>query len=373
MERVGIFGGSFDPVHSGHLLLAEQLKEAASLDRVIFIPARTSPFKLETKPTSGEDRLEMIRLAIAPDPDLSVSDMELQREGPSYTADTLEELKKRLDGALIYFILGSDAFMGLDRWYKAEELIMGAGFLVGMRKGDDPAPVRAKLAELKERFEGCDIELFDIPELELSSSDIRFRHQGGRSIVFMVPEPVRGYIEEKGLYTGLLAQLEAFAVSRQSDHRLAHTRGVVACAERYALRFGADPFKAKAAAWFHDNYKEEGALQHGPKAAEELGRLFGISDEDTLNAIRYHTTGRPGMSLLEIVVKMADLLEPGRSYPGAERLRAYADECDDPEEIMLTLMREANESLIRAGKTPAKISTDAISYFENKLGSKEER
>ena len=368
MRRTGVFGGSFDPVHTGHLILAEQMMEEAALDEVIFIPAYRSPFKLASDPAEGEHRLKMLERAVASEPRFSVSDIELRRGGASYTSDTLDALSADGELGRLFFIMGSDSMLGLDRWYRAEHLLKDYSFLVGLRKGDDEDEVRAKLDALLGSFPGADIRLLSIPELEISSSDLRLRHEAGRSLRYAVPDAVLDYIDENGLYTGLLERLERFAEERQSEHRLAHTRGVVSCAERYARKFGADPFKAKAAAWFHDNYKEEGALEHGPKAAEELQRLFGISDPDILNAVRYHTTGRPGMSLLEICVKMADLLEPGRSYPEAQELRDMVEASDDPQRCMYELMIRANDSLYAKGKVPAKISLDAVDYFRSRYG-----
>lgn len=368
MKRTGVFGGSFDPVHTGHLLLAEQMAEEAGLDEVIFIPAFRSPFKLASDPAEGEHRLRMLKLAVSSEPKFRTSDIELRRGGASYTSDTLDGLAAEGGHGELFFIMGSDSLLGLDRWYRADHLLKEYSFLVGLRKGDDEEKVRKKHAELLGRFPGARIRLLEIPELEISSSDLRLRHQAGRSLRYAVPDAVLEYIDASGLYTGLLEKLERFAEERQNPHRLAHTRGVVEYAEKYALKFGADPFKAKAAAWFHDNYKEAGALEHGPKAAEELQRLFGISDPDILNAVRYHTTGRPGMSLLEICVKMADLLEPGRSYPEAQELREMADASDDPQRCMYELIIRANDSLYAKGKVPAKISLDAVEYFRSKYG-----
>ncbi len=362
--RIGVFGGSFDPVHSGHLILAEQLREEAKLDKVIFIPTFISPFKLSAKAADGKDRMNMLRLAFGGNPCFEISDIELKRQGTSYTVDTLEALQKQYPGSGLYFIMGTDAFLGIEGWHRSEDLLRNYSFLVGKRKGYDGSKLDELIEELKERY-GTDARSLEIPELELSSSELRFSHQAGRSIRYQTPDPVIEYIDEKGLYTGLLETLEGFARDHQSEKRLRHTRGVVEYAEKYALKYGADPFKAKVCAWFHDNYKDAGNLEHGAKAAEELSRLFGISDPDMLNALRYHTTGRPGMSLLEKVIKLADQLEPSRNFPGIEELRAGLS--DDIDETLLALLESTKEYVLAGGQDYDVLSQQAIDHYRKKV------
>jgi len=367
MTRIGVFGGSFDPVHSGHLILAEQLREEAGLDRVIFIPTFVSPFKQGVKAACGEDRVRMLERAFEGNPYFSVSDIELRREGTSYTIDTLEALKEQHPDAELCFIMGTDAFLGIEGWYRSEDLLRDFTFLVGMRKGYDNEALLAFAQKMREKYSSS-VRCFDIPELEISSSDMRFRHQAGRSLKYMTPDPVIDYIDGKGLYTGLLESLEAFAMEHQSEKRLRHTRGVVEYAEKYALKYGADPFKAKVAAWFHDNFKDAGNLEHGYVAADEIQKRFGISDPDILNALRYHTTGRPNMSLLEKVIKLADQLEPSRIFPGAEELRAGVS--DDIDETLLTLLERTKEYVLAKGQPYDELSQQAIDHYRKKAEEK---
>ena len=268
--KIGIFGGSFDPVHYGHLILAEQMKEAARLDRLIFIPTRVNPFKQGIQASSGKHRLEMLRLAVQDSSGFEVSDIEVRNPEVSYTANTMASLQQQYPDAMLYFILGSDAFMKLDTWYKGEELLRNYHFLVGLRKGYDADSAYVKQAEMEQKY-GADIQIFDIPELEISSSDIRLRFQAGKSLRYLMPDSVLGYIEKEKLYTGLIEELKAYARQKENDHRYQHTCGVVKAAVAYAKRYGADPFKAEVAAWFHDTYKEAGPLGHG----QTCGRFMG--------------------------------------------------------------------------------------------------
>ncbi len=170
-----------------------------------------------------------------------------------------------------------------------------------------------------------------------------------------------------GFYPGLLEDLEEFAQSRQKDSRFAHTLGVVQYAQMYALKFGEDPYKAQVAAWFHDNCKEAGAMEHGPAAAELIQQRFGITDEDVINAICWHTTGRAGMSSLECCVKLADLLEPSRDYDDVEKLRDRVLESDDIYASTLLLLKEMKKAIIAQGKDYNPISDEAIEYLEGKM------
>ena len=346
-QKIGIFGGSFDPVHYGHLILAEQMMETAGLDKVIFIPAYVNPFKTAAKPTEGIHRYEMLKAAVCDEPRFEVSDIEIKNSSPSYTSETLKALQKQYGPETkLYFIMGSDAMLKLDHWHDADYLLKEISFLVGLRKGYDAREAYKKQEELVKHC-GADLELIEIPELEISSSDLRLRLQAGRSLKYIIPDDVLSYIENNGLYKGLLKELERFAREKENDHRFRHTQGVVKAAKAYAKRYGADPFKAEVAAWFHDTYKEAGPLEHGPKAAEEIQKQFGISDPDIINAIYYHTINRAHMSKLELVVKMADLLEENRDYKDVEELRAAMS--DDLYESMLLLLTEERKILISRG------------------------
>ena len=170
-----------------------------------------------------------------------------------------------------------------------------------------------------------------------------------------------------GYYPGLMEDLQEFAKSRQKDSRFRHTRGVVQYAKMYATIFGEDPYKAEAAAWAHDNCKEAGAMEHGPAAAELLQKKFGITDEDVINAIRWHTTGRPGMSRLECCIKMADLLEPSRDYDNVDELRDRVLASDDLYASTLMLLKEMKKAILAQGKEYNTLSDEAINYLEEMI------
>jgi nicotinate-nucleotide adenylyltransferase len=183
--RLGVFGGTFDPVHVGHLAIAHAALESVPLDRVLFVLARRSPLKERGPVASEADRLRMLELAIADEPRFAVSRIELDRDGPSFTIDTLERLAGKDQ---LFLILGSDAIADLPRWKDPERIAALATLLVAERPG---AP---------ERVGNAPIVRFDAPRLDISSRELRARAARGRSLRYLVPEPVLRHIEARGLY-----------------------------------------------------------------------------------------------------------------------------------------------------------------------------
>ncbi len=169
----------------------------------------------------------------------------------------------------------------------------------------------------------------------------------------------------------LFDQLNKYAKEKESDKRYRHSLGVVEYAEKYAERFGADPEKAKIAAIFHDECKDEGALVHGPAAAKLLRERFGVEDEDILNAIKYHTVGRAGMSMLERVVKCADLTEPTRSYLNVDYFRRRLATDKEINPVLYEMMLECREVLKRRGEEFSESSRQCIKWLEDELGKGE--
>ncbi len=203
MKRIGIIGGTFDPIHYGHLILAEQARVEASLDQVIFIPAMVQPFKMNTKISDGDDRYEMVRKAITGNPYFSVSRMELDREGISYTIRTLNECKLKFgDETELYFIMGTDAFLNLEKWYAAEDLLNEFAFIIGTRPGYKEKELKTMIGNLRAQY-GTNIVEINNSEVEISSTDIKDRIRAGKSIKYLVPEQVEEYIYRNELYQDL--------------------------------------------------------------------------------------------------------------------------------------------------------------------------
>jgi len=198
-KRIGILGGTFNPIHLGHLLMAQDVMEQVNLDCVKFIPSAAPPHKTVNKLASGRDRLHMIKLAIRDDSGFEVDDLEIKRGGISYTVDTLTELRRRSPQADLYFIIGADSLRELHLWREVERLVTLCTFVTVPRPGFEPKPVidprldastRRRLRQHVLRGHSCDI----------ASREIRARVASGRSIRYLVPDAVHQYIRRRRLY-----------------------------------------------------------------------------------------------------------------------------------------------------------------------------
>jgi nicotinate-nucleotide adenylyltransferase len=202
--RIGLLGGSFDPIHLGHLILAETARESLELDRVLFVPSRVPPHKRGKRLAPPADRLRMVQLATEGHPPFEPTDVELRRDGPSYSIDTVRELR-RASGETwdIHFLIGADTLPELPTWHRIAELAELCKFVPFARPGqslDDLAPLEAVLSE--DQIAAIAGRCQPMPLIGISSTAIRRRVREGRSIRYLVPEPVRRYILAGGLYRG---------------------------------------------------------------------------------------------------------------------------------------------------------------------------
>ncbi|MCM8824980.1 MAG: nicotinate-nucleotide adenylyltransferase [Candidatus Omnitrophica bacterium] len=190
-DRIGIFGGCFDPVHTGHLIIAEMAREQFCLERVIFVPARIPPHRAGPV-ASSEHRLEMLKLAIKGNQAFEISDAEISRDGVSYTYDTMMIFKEKFSSTNLYIIVGWDAFVILPSWRNAEKLAQDFLFIVAPRITE-----RSELANF-----GFDLKykMLDCPRIEISSTLIRQRIKAGKSIRYLVPDSVFNYIMKENVY-----------------------------------------------------------------------------------------------------------------------------------------------------------------------------
>ncbi len=212
-ERLGVLGGTFDPVHLGHLRAAESVREAMGLDRILFVPACIPPHKARPTVTSAEDRYRMVQAAVGNEPTFEVSRLEIERQGPSYTADTLAELAKQDPPGEIFFITGIDAFRDIRSWERWEELLRAYSFVVHGRPGYGlagafeavPDSLRSQLVEIRNGVSapsgrGPSIYLVNALTLNISATEIRAIVRSGRSIRYLVPPEVESFIAEHRLY-----------------------------------------------------------------------------------------------------------------------------------------------------------------------------
>ena len=353
--KIALFGGTFDPVHTAHLRMAGMLADALSLDTVLFMPTFVPPHKVKTDMAPAADRLEMCRLATAKDPRFDVSDMEIKREGASFTVDTLAVLREQYPADEWYLFVGADMFMTFGTWYHFEEILKMATVCTIPR--DDVSA--AKLQEYAKELIALGGKCYVAQEAvgDISSTAVRERIHSGKDVEDLVPDTVLQYIREKGLYAQKAActvkDVEARFIEiirkRESDYRFIHSLEVAKSAEYLADRYGADRDKARAAGILHDVMKDVSAneqlqifkdfgilldvveknapkLWHARAGAAFLQHILKIEDTDILNAVRYHTTARAGMSLLEKVVFIADFISADRTYGDVDVMRRLAEE-----------------------------------------------
>ncbi len=200
LSRIGIMGGTFDPIHYGHLVAAEESRSAFCLDKVIFMPAGRPPHKQSRKVSEPEQRYHMTALAVSSNPGFEVSRLEVDKDEITYTYDTVTDLRRIYgEDNKIYFITGADAVLELLTWYRIEELLGICGFIAVTRPGFDKRDLEQKIKEITSKY-GGEIICIEVPLLAISSTDIRERCKAGKTIKYLLPEAVEQYILEKEMY-----------------------------------------------------------------------------------------------------------------------------------------------------------------------------
>ncbi len=346
--RIGIYGGTFSPVHLGHVQGARYALEALKLDTLLMIPTCIAPHKElpEGSPTPNQ-RLAMLKIAVQDYEKLLASDLELRRGGVSYTWQTLTALRQQYPRDDFFLIMGDDMFLSIDTW-KEPQIIYKEATLAVLCRGGDWTAVQEKAAALK--AQGVRVELLENPVTEISSTQLR-RLLAFQCAGAFLPEGVADYIEKHGLYRrnykGLsMEELEQAVTELLNPNRVKHTLGCRDTAAELAEIWGADKTDAARAGLLHDVTKAlDGQLQltlchaygiildefssQNPKTLHALTgslvaqRIFG-ENKAVVDAICSHTTGKPGMNTLEKIIYVADYMEPCRDFPGVEELRHLA-------------------------------------------------
>lgn len=199
-KKIGIMGGTFDPIHYGHLVLAEQVRTEYKLDSVCFIPAGSPPHKQDSGVTSSDERFYMTLLATITNEHFSVSSIEIDSDEISYTIKTIKALKKEFgEETELCFITGADAIYDIETWNSYEELLRITRFIAATRPGIDLERLNEKIIDLNKKY-GADIDLIKVPALAISSTDIRNRVMAGKSIRYLIPDAVEDYIYKRDLY-----------------------------------------------------------------------------------------------------------------------------------------------------------------------------
>ena len=387
--RIGIYGGTFNPPHKGHTRLAEAMLKDARLDKILIIPAGTPPHKESPDLADDNRRLAMCTLAFSEDC-FEISDIELKREGKSFTVDTVAELRKIYPDDSLFLIIGSDMLLSFDRWYRYRDILSEVTLCVATR--EDEISREELFAYARDVLGLAENELIvsDISAFECSSTEVRNAIKEGKSTEEYLSEGVRKYMENNGIYTDKYTPWRKLLKERLLEKRYIHSLNVADSARELAKKYGADEEKAYFAGLVHDimkNASEEEQLQIMEKGGIILSRTEkinkklwhamagecylriekGITDEEVLNAVRYHTTGRAGMSLLEKVVYIADYISVERDYDDVDVMRDLSLN-KGLDEAALYALKFSFKSLSKKEKL---IHTDSVEYYNELIIERE--
>ena len=384
---IAVFGGSFNPPHKGHLAAALAASRQLKPDEFLVIPDFQPPHKqLAEGSPEPEERLALCRLAFAAVPNCTVSDLELRRGGKSYTADTLRHLRAARPEAELILLMGADMYCSLHTWHDAEYILRSVRIAVFQRAAGEMPAIEAQRDALAAQF-GTETELIRSQPMPASSTELRAALQNREGVAKLSPE-VYAEIIRRRLYGAKVnfpwLREQSYAMLR--PRRVPHVQGCEAEAVRLAHRWGADEERAAEAAILHDCTKKEllpeqlrlcakygiipdelerenGKLLHAKTGAAVARFEFG-SDDEVVEAIRWHTTGRPNMTTLEKVLYMADYMEPTRDFPGVEELRRLAYE--DLDRAMVLGFEMSLEDILSRGETPHKNTLAALQWYQNR-------
>ena len=363
---------------------AEDAIKGLGLDVLFVVPAGVPPHKnISTEDTGADRRLEMAQLAFADIPQAVVSGHEIEAEGVSYTVDTVKYVRSLYPGAQLFLLVGTDMFLTLAQWKDADDIFKVVTPAVFSRVKDDAGEIRA-YAEMLELDFGVSSAVIENAETEISSTELRAllpRRMGSGYI----PDTIYEYIIKNRLYHAKpdFDRLRSRAHSMLAEKRIPHVIGCEGEAVSLAERYGVDLDEAREAAVLHDITKRFSTEQHhevfrrngravggGGNANEKLyhaetGALFareafGVSD-DVFNAIFWHTTGKPNMTMLEKIIYIADYIEPTRDFDGVDELRRLA--YSNIDDAMIMGLKMSIDDMERRGIIPEKTSYEAFNFF----------
>lgn len=356
MKKIGILGGTFNPIHNTHLHIALTAYAQYALDEVWLIPAGTPPHKDVLEYTTAEMRLEMVNRAIKPYPQLQVCDIEIHKTTPCYSWETLKALHRQYgDAVQFFFLMGEDSLDNFAHWRKPETICKYADVLVARRPGSTDQCFSEKLAAYANKYGNRFLEIKQ-NEADVSSTDLRQKIYDGKDVSHLLPESVRDYIAEYHLYQKRYSLKDISTIKKVlkknlNSDRYSHTIGVMHTAANLAFRYEYPYENAMVAGLLHDCAKcltdEERVrickkhdipmtevekrhphLLHGKVGAFLAEEIYGVTDASIRHAIAIHTTGCAAMSLLDKIIFVADYIEPKRNKaPRLDVIRkmAYID------------------------------------------------
>ena len=393
--KIGILGGTFDPIHITHIKIAQEAQKQLKLDKVFIMPTPYPPHKDKNRITSNFHRANMVKLAVKDVENVFFSDFELSNSNVTYTADTLCMLKELYPENEYYFIVGSDSVVSFMSWYRPDAILKYSHLVVVERDDESSDDMREKVREIEETFH-VRVYVMEMKASDISSSNIRCNEYS--TIKNMVPESVYEYIVENGLYADeninkawSIHKITEDLKRRMKPSRFVHTLNVAQTAKRMAETFGVNPNQAYAAGILHDcakNIKDEEKVAICWENHIEISRTeqkfpdllhakvgdltartrYGITDEAILSAIRWHTTGKENMTSLEKIIFAADYIEPGRSkQPHLDYLREVSKK--DLDLLVYLILKDTLEYLKKDGRKSIDEHTlSAFVFYQDLIG-----
>lgn len=385
--KIAIYGGSFNPPHLGHVEAARTVAAVLAPDRLLIVPASVPPHKaLADGSPTAQQRLELCRLAFADIPGAEISEIELRREGKSYSYDTVRLLREENPDAQLILVVGTDMLLSFEKWYQFRYLLENCTLAVLAREEDDLDELRTAAAYLRESYD-ADVTVLPHEPIAISSETIRER-LGMRGGEDYLSDAVYAEIIRRRYYGAKpsLPWLREKTLEHLDEHRVAHVAGCESEAVRLAMRWGEDPELAAEAGILHDITKnlsfdeqlqlcekygiindnselEAPKLLHAKTGAALARDLFGVSDT-VYAAIRWHTTGKPDMSLFEKILYLADYIEPTRDFEGIDELRELA--FTDLDGAMVLGLGMTIDEIRRSGHEPYIDTLDAYAWYKEK-------
>jgi nicotinate-nucleotide adenylyltransferase len=387
--RIGIYGGSFNPVHNGHIHLAKAAMKDFGLDRIFLLPSKISPHRSSAEYASGEDRLEMLRLAVENEKHMEVSDYEIRSDRVSYTIYTIEHFRSLFPDDELCLLVGSDMLLSFEKWFRFEDILSQATLCAVSRNNGDMEQLKEKASFLSQY--GC-VRISETQPVEISSTEIRKKIEKNTDCTCYLHKNVVQYIRSKGLYSVRGEEImqydpedkKKYLKANLSAKRFQHSLNVADECRKLAEKYGEDPDKAYYAGLLHDICKEmpdaeqkalvensgfavcreeleTRSLWHGIAGAYFVKTEFGVEDIDIINAIRFHTVGRAGMSRLEEIVYLGDLVSAERDYKDVDKMRKLVYSSLD--EAMLYAVVFSIKSVIKKGGVIPLCTVEAYNFY----------
>ena len=377
--RIGILGGTFNPIHTAHVQMARIARDEAALDQVLLIVSADPPHKRVEGEVPARERYRLTQLALVGEERMIPSDLEILRGGKSYMLLTLQELNERYPGAELSLIVGSDMLSDLPNWYHPEEVLALADVLCVPRIGRNEND--GETAQMLTQRYHTSVRILSGKADMISSTDIRHRLLEGQSVDGLMPETVEQAIYEGGEYFPAdVRRMQEKCRATLTPKRYTHVCGTMRAAAMLSALWKQDAKKARIAALLHDCAKCLDPLRQEVLSGDETGIApvhhafagaviakmeYGITDETILRAIRLHTTGDWGMTDFDALIYAADLIEPTRTFHGVEDYRNRLSSEIDP--FMRYALRRVYQLIEKKGWGVHPASKRAIDYYESKI------